>query len=95
MSNEVSSNTDKTEELMTCYLGSSMWYFKPSQEVDDPLPFCLEDVHDWYVRWDKLNVQHTPDSEWVRYKPYYSFEDEHDYCKYPDQLFLDDKECCK
>jgi len=93
MSNEVSSNTDKTEELMTCYLGSSVWYFKPSQEVDDPLPFCLEDVHDWWIKWDTLFVQHTPGSECVEYEPYFGCGDE--IIKRPDQIFLDDKECCK
>ena len=87
-----SSNTNKTGMLECTYGSASVWYFKDTDDdVDDPLPFFLEDVHEWYVRWDKLNVQHTPDSEWVRYKPYYGFEDEHDYCKYPDQLFSDGK----
>ena len=87
-----SSKTNKITELTVFYRPGSNWYFKDTQDVDDPLPFCLEDVHDWYVRWDKLNVQHTPDSEWVRYEPYYGFEDEHDYCKCPYQMYVDDRE---
>ena len=88
----MSGNTNKAIELVTFYRPMSIWYFNESVFVDDPLPFCLKEVNDWYVKWDSLHVQHTPDSKWVEYDPHFGFEDEHEYCKHPDQLFLDGEE---
>lgn len=90
------SHTNKVGRIEANYVSTSIWYFKDSDDgfCDDPLPFNIEDVHNWYIKWDSLNVQHTPDSEWVEYEPNISAEDDHDYIKRPEQVFLDELEDC-
>ena len=77
------------DELSVWWNPSSMWYFKDSEWSHDPLPFNLEDVHEWYVRWNLLHVLHTADGEWVHYPPNICGTEDYDSYKLPHRVWLD------
>lgn len=64
------------------YVATSEW------ETD----FDIEKVHDWYIKWDTLYVQHTPDSEVIKIEPCYSYESNDEFVKRPDRTWVDDRE---
>jgi len=77
------------QEIVVTYVSESKWFLGKDTTVwDEPLPFELKDVHDWFIKYDILTVQHTPDSEWVRYEPHYTVVEGHDF-KRPDKLYVD------
>ena len=76
-----------SQQIEVVYQIDSTWFLgKDSDETENPLPFELEDIHDWFIKYDTLNVQHTPDSEWVRYEPHHGAE-YYDF-KRPDEVYV-------
>lgn len=70
-------------ELTVCYEAASNW----------SLNFDLNDVADWYVKWDTLFVKHNEDDEdYDEYEPDNSASESYDF-KRPHEIYLNDKLC--
>ncbi len=80
--NTLNSNELDSCELTATYKSASTW----------ALDFDLNAVHDWYVKWDTLYVQHKEsDLDFEEYEPTFSaFEGQS--LKNPDSLYLNDEE---
>jgi hypothetical protein len=86
--------TRELSSLEVVYRPCSIWYFEDSDpyktpflDIEGRLPFQLKDVDDWYVKWDRLFVKHTPESKWVEYYPHISCGDDFEYSKHPEEVF--------
>lgn len=70
-------------ELTVCYEAASSWN----------LEFDLNDVADWYVKWDTLFVKHNEeDEDYHEYEPADSASENYDF-KRPSEIYLNNTLC--
>ena len=68
--------------LVTVYYSNSMF------DVD----FDLNEVHDWWVKWDTLYVVHSEGEDPEEYEAEISAAHDHELTKRPSRYFLDNVE---
>lgn len=69
-------------ELIAVYYSNSLF----------DLDFDLNEIHDWWIKWDTLYVIHNEGEDPVEYEADIAADGGHDWIKRPDRYFVDGKE---
>lgn len=67
-----------TKTVTAIYRTSSVW------NID----FDLEDVHEYWIKWDTLFVVHNEGEDAIEYSPEVSAEDDHEAYKQPLEVVI-------
>lgn len=59
------------------------------------LDFDINEVHQWWIKWDTLYVIHNEGEDPEEYEADISAENDHEMTKRPDRYFVDDVEIDK